>query len=80
MEHTAKGKPKIFDELTLPLGGMRCVNTIITEMCVLQIGDKGMVYNFHKFYCFKNVFTFQSTNVTSKSSYTLGSNFQNYMY
>jgi len=43
MEHTARGKPKIFDECTLPLGGMRCVNTIITEMCVLQITPNGMV-------------------------------------
>lgn len=43
MEHTAKGKPKIFDQCRLPLTAVKCVKMIITEMGVIKITDEGPV-------------------------------------
>lgn len=43
MEHTSKGEMKIVKKCTLPLTAYKEVNTIITERCVFDITDKGMV-------------------------------------
>jgi 3-oxoacid CoA-transferase subunit B len=44
MEHTTKeGAPKILKKCTLPLTGMKVVNTIVTEMAYINITPKGMV-------------------------------------
>ncbi len=38
MEHTAKGgAPKLIPKCTLPLTGQRCINMIITDLCVLEM-------------------------------------------
>lgn len=43
MEHTAKGRPKILKKCRLPYTAVHCVTKIITEMCVLQCTEKGLV-------------------------------------
>ena len=43
MEHTAKGKPKILKKCTLPYTAVHCITKIITEMCVMEVTDKGLV-------------------------------------
>ncbi|GAA5881695.1 hypothetical protein JCM5296_005478 [Sporobolomyces johnsonii] len=41
MDHLAKGgKHKILDECSLPLTGVNCVSTIITDLCVFQVDRK----------------------------------------
>ena len=43
MEHTAKGNPKILKKCTLPLTAKGQVNTIITEMGVMEITEEGIL-------------------------------------
>jgi 3-oxoacid CoA-transferase B subunit len=43
MDHTAKGAHKILPKCSLPLTGKGVVNTVITDMGVIQVTDKGLV-------------------------------------
>lgn len=43
MKHSSNGNPKIVKKCTLPLTAVKCVNQIITDMCVIDVEESGLV-------------------------------------
>ncbi|MBD7910550.1 MULTISPECIES: 3-oxoacid CoA-transferase subunit B [Clostridium] len=43
MQHTGKGKPKILKKCRLPLTAKSKVNLIVTELCVIEVTDRGLL-------------------------------------
>jgi 3-oxoacid CoA-transferase B subunit len=41
MDHvTRKGDPKLIPACTLPLTGLRCIDMIITDLCVMEMNEE----------------------------------------
>lgn len=44
MEHcTKKGEPKLLKKCTMPLTAMRCVDVVVTELCMLEVHENRFV-------------------------------------
>ena len=43
MTHTNKGKPKLFEKISLPATALKAVDMIVTEMGVIEVTEKGFV-------------------------------------
>jgi len=43
MQHTAKGRPKIVRECTLPLTSIRPINLVVTELAVIEPTGQGLL-------------------------------------
>lgn len=44
MEHCTKdGKPKLLKKCTMPLTAIRCVDVVVTELCIIEVTEKGFV-------------------------------------
>ena len=41
--HTQKGVAKILKEITLPATAIKCVDKIVTELCVIEVTEEGLV-------------------------------------
>jgi len=71
MEHLSKGKIKILKKCTLPLTAYREVDQIITERCVFDVTDNGLVLT-----DINPMFTIEDIKSTVEADFTVSDNLQ----